>query len=179
MFLVVVDAYSKFPGMIKMSSTTSQETIQALREIFSRYDLPEILVSDNGPQFVSGEFENFCRQNGILHRTSAAYKPSTNGQVERVVQILKVTLRQASVRKQNVDTLLSRYLLMYRNTPHCTTGESPSMLLIGRRLRTKLNLVSPSINKTVASRQEAVMKQSAHRVARVIQTGDNVQYRCY
>ena len=95
------------------------------------------------------------------------------------MQILKVALRQASVTKQNVDTLLSRYLLMYCNTPHCTTAESPALLLMGRRLRTKLDLVFPSINKTVASRQEAVMKQSAHRGARVMQTGDNVQYRCY
>jgi transposase InsO family protein len=177
MHLVIVDAYSKFPEIVQMSSTTSQATIQALREVFSRYGLPEILVSDNGPQFVSRELENFCSQNGILHRTSAAYKPATNGQAERVVQILKVALRQAAVTKQNVDILLARYLMMYRNTPHCTTGESPAMLLMGRRLRTKLDLVFPSINKTVAVRQEAMMKQSAHRGARLIQAGDKVQYR--
>ena len=158
MYLVVMDAYSKFPEIIKMSSTTSQATVQALQEIFSRYGLPEIIVSDNCPQFVSGDFAIFCRRNGILHRTSAAYKPATNGQAERIVQILKVALRQASVTKQNVDTLLARYLMLCRNTPHCTTGESLAMLLMGRRLRTKLDLVFPSVSKTVAIKQEAIMK---------------------
>ena len=92
MYLVVVDAYSKSPEKIKMSFTTSQAAVQALREIFSHYGFPEIIVSDYGPQFVSEDFATFCRQNGILHCTSAAYKPATNGQAECVVQILKVAL---------------------------------------------------------------------------------------
>ena len=87
-YLVVADAYSKFPEIVKMTSTTATATINALRDIFSRYGLPEIMVSDNGPQFIASEFQHFCRNNGIMHRTSAAYKPSTNGQTERVVQIL-------------------------------------------------------------------------------------------
>ena len=76
MYLVSVDAYSKFPEVVKMSSTTSIATIQVLREIFARYGLPEILVSDNGPQLKSVEFEQFCVNNGILHTTSAIYKTS-------------------------------------------------------------------------------------------------------
>ena len=90
MYLVVVDAYSKFPEVVKMTTTTATTTINALRDIFSRHGLPEILVSENGPQFIAGEFQQFCRNNGIMHRTSAAYKPSTKGQAERVVQLLKL-----------------------------------------------------------------------------------------
>jgi len=75
-----------------MSSTTSTATIDALRQIFSRHGLCEILLSDNGPQFVSQEFETFC---AIVHKTSAPYKPSTNGQAERVVRILKTAIKQA------------------------------------------------------------------------------------
>ena len=83
------------------------------------------------------------------------------------------------VTKQNVDTLLACYLTMYRNTPHCITGESPAMLFMRKHLRTKLDLVFPSVSKAVAIKQEAMMKQSAHLGARVIQARDNVQYRCY
>ena len=86
--MLVVDAYSKFPEVVKMTSTTSTATINVLRDIFSRYGLPEIMVSDNGPQFISSEFQQFCPNNGVMHRTSAAYKPSTNGQAEQEVQIL-------------------------------------------------------------------------------------------
>jgi len=88
-YLVVVDACSKFPEVVKMNNTTVRTTITALRDIFSRHGLPEIIASDNGPQFTAKEFQQFCSNNGILRRTSAAYKPSTNGQAERVVQILK------------------------------------------------------------------------------------------
>jgi transposase InsO family protein len=82
MYLVLVDAYSKFPEVVKMKSTTSTSTINVLRSIFSRQGLPEVLVSDNGPQFVSSEFQKFCSLNGVVHLTSAVHKPSTNGQAE-------------------------------------------------------------------------------------------------
>ena len=60
-YLVVVDAYS-FPEVVKMTSTTSTATANALRDIFSRHGLPEIMVSDNGPQFIASEFQQFCRK---------------------------------------------------------------------------------------------------------------------
>ena len=82
MYFVVIDSYSKFPEIVQMKSTTAVATVNVLREIFSRYGLPEMIVSDNGPQFISQEFKSFCNQNGIFHRTTAVYKPSTNGQAE-------------------------------------------------------------------------------------------------
>ena len=66
MFFIVVDAHSKWPEVIVMSSTTTQHTIKSLRSIFSRFGLPEQLVSDNGPQFTSDEFAEFMRGNGIF-----------------------------------------------------------------------------------------------------------------
>lgn len=67
MSLVVVDAHSKWPEVVMMPSTTSQLTIDVLRSLFSRYGLPEQLVSDNGPQFTSEEFAQFMKNNGIKH----------------------------------------------------------------------------------------------------------------
>ena len=93
MFLVIVDAYSMWPEVLIMNSTTSQKTIEALRNMFSRYGLPEQLVSDNGPQFASSEFAHFMPANGIKHIRSVPYRPSSNGQVERLVQTLKRSLR--------------------------------------------------------------------------------------
>lgn len=139
--------------------------------------MPEILVSDNGPQFCSKEFEEFCTQNGILHRTSAVCKPATNGQAERVVQILKSALRQARLSKQDDDVVISRYLLVYRNTPHSTTGVSPAMLLMGRRLRTRLDLMLPSFQKRVNSSQDKMVKQSKSHGLCELELGDNVLVR--
>ena len=178
-YLVVVDAYSKFPEVVKMTSTTSTATVNALRDIFSRYGLPEIMVSDNGPQFIASEFQQFCRKNGIMHRTSAAYKPSTNGQAERVVQILKSAIAQARVTKQDVNVVLARSLLVYRNTPHTTTGEAPSVLLMGRKLRTRLDLILPSVEEHVKKQQYKVLERNGNRSIRSFTKGQNVFVRNY
>ena len=65
MWLVLIDAYSKWPEVHKMFETTSKATIQQLRKIFAVKGLPELIVTDNGPQFVSEEFKSFCKQRGI------------------------------------------------------------------------------------------------------------------
>ena len=70
---------------------TSDVTIKILRNCFSRFGLPLTVVSDNGPCFISSEFDNFMRMNGINHIKSAVYHPSTNGLAENMVKTLKIT----------------------------------------------------------------------------------------
>ena len=77
MFLIVVDAHSKWPEVIQMSSTTSSKTIDVLRTLFARYRLPEQVVSDNGTQFTSDEFAQFLKSNGVKHIRTASYHPSS------------------------------------------------------------------------------------------------------
>ena len=97
-FLVVVDSHSKWLEVKLMNSTTSQRTIAVLRDLFSSYGLPpEEVVSDNGPQFVSHEFSNFMKMNGIKHTLTPPYHPASNGAAERSVQILKQALRKQVV----------------------------------------------------------------------------------
>ena len=95
-FLIVVDAFSKWPEIIDMTSTTASSTIKVLREIFSTHGLPEQLVTDNGPQFVSSEFSDFCKANGIKHFRVAPYHPASNGLAERMVQTFKQAMRRSS-----------------------------------------------------------------------------------
>ena len=54
-----------------MGSTTSSKTITELRKLFSSYDLPDQLVSDNGPQFTLDEFTSFMKVNGIVLSSSS------------------------------------------------------------------------------------------------------------
>ena len=89
MILVVVDAYSKWIEAIPMSKATSCSTIRHLQTLFAQFGIPDTIVSDNGTDFVSQEFELFLLQNGINHITSSPYHPATNGQAERGVQIVK------------------------------------------------------------------------------------------
>ncbi|CAC5395123.1 unnamed protein product [Mytilus coruscus] len=82
MFLIVVDAHSKWIDVIRMSSTTSEKTINALRCLFSSHGIPPEIVSDNGPQFTSSEFETFLKKNRVKPILSAPYHPTSNGEAE-------------------------------------------------------------------------------------------------
>ena len=75
MFLIVVDAHSRWPEVIEMKSTTSTATIQELRRLFASYGLPLQVVSNNGRQFASSEFKLFMKGNGIKHIRCAPYHP--------------------------------------------------------------------------------------------------------
>ena len=79
MFLLVVDACSKWLEVHVMKSISSSATIEKLQSIFAIHGLPHKLVTDNGPAFTSSEFKTFMGMNGIVHIRSAPYHPSTNG----------------------------------------------------------------------------------------------------
>lgn len=86
-----------------MACTTSQATITSLRDISSRHGLSEIFVSDNGLQFSSHNLKGFVLTIGLCIVHSAPYKPSTNGQAERVVQTLKTAIKQAQATQIGVS----------------------------------------------------------------------------
>ena len=153
-FLIIVDAHSKWVDIYSTAGTTSKETIKCLRHTFSQFGLPVSMVTDNGPCFTSQEFKDFITNCGIHHITTAVYKPSTNGLAERMVQTFKKALRTSA---DPVQLTIDRFLFNYRLTPHSTTGVSPSELMFGRRLRSRLDLLWPAeqISSRVCSKQQS------------------------
>ncbi len=97
MFLVCVDAHSKWPEAYIMSTTTTAKTLEVLRQIFAAHGLPEQIVTDNGPQFVSEDFATFIKAIGIKHIRSAPYHPASNGLAERFVKSMKQIMAILSV----------------------------------------------------------------------------------
>ena len=152
MYLVLVDAHSKWMDVEIMSQITASQTIEKLRSIFAVHGLPKKVVSDNGPTFTSQEFQEFMERNGIVHVKSAPYHPSSNGLAERAVRSFKQGLK--SITGKSVQEKLSKFLLKYRITPHSTTGIPPAEMLMKRRLRTKLDFLYPDVNKRVVQQQE-------------------------
>ena len=96
-----------------------------------------MIITDDGPQFVSEEFKQFCCSRGIQHNTIAPYDPHSNGEAERLVEIFK-----QSIDKANPKTAFD-FLAKYWSTPHTVTNCSPSELLNNRRLQTILDLLHP------------------------------------
>ena len=156
-YLIVVDSHSKWLEVISMTDITSGHTIDALKKLFARYGLPLELVSDNGPQLISKEFELFLKCNGIKHILIPAYHPQSNGLAERNVQTFKNALKKmvSDPRdRRTVSDKISHFLQNYRSTPHCTTGQSPAELFLMRPIRTTLSLIHPSVKNRVEKRQD-------------------------
>ncbi|GFW11974.1 uncharacterized protein K02A2.6 [Trichonephila clavipes] len=101
-----------------MKVTTTKKTIECLRDSFARFGLPRVLVSDNGSQFTSYEFQRFMHKNGVRHKTSAPFKPSSNGQAERYVATLKQSLRAMHKYEGTIRQKLSTFLMQYRKAPN-------------------------------------------------------------
>ena len=117
-FLVAVDTYSKWPEVKVLLTTTVSKTLNVLREWFAVHGVPEHIVTDNGPQFVADEFNNFTKCNGIKHIRSAPYHPASNGLAERFIKSMKESLKASVNDGRSLVRRLSSFLLGYRTTEH-------------------------------------------------------------
>ena len=133
-FIVLVDYYSGFFEIESVKQTKSENIIRACKSQFARYGIPDVLITDNGPQFSSAEFKTFSDEYQFEHRTSSPHYPQSNGMSERAVQTAKKLLLKA--KEDNKDPYLA--LLDYRNTPRNDTLGSPAQRLMGRRTKTLL-----------------------------------------
>ncbi|GFO04166.1 Pol polyprotein, partial [Plakobranchus ocellatus] len=179
MFLVIVDAHTKWVEIIPTATSTSSATINILSTTFARYGIPEQVVSDNGPQFTSEDFRAFMSSNGIKHTRSAPYHLATNGLAERMVQSFKNAMKAAKHDEGSMNLKLARFLLAYRNSPHSTTGESPASLMFGRRLRIRLDICTPRIQTHVTGKLQKQEQHHSQASPRTFSTGDHVLVRDY
>lgn len=132
-FIVIIDYYSRWLHIDELTTTTSGALIRTFKRLFANHGIPEVLVSDNGPQFASMEFADFAKQYGFTQVFTNPYRAQENGMAERAVQEAKKILTQA-------DPQLA--LLNFRATPHSATGISPARALMGRELCTRLPVLS-------------------------------------
>ena len=137
-FMVISDYYSKFFEITKLPNTKSSTVISHLGPHFGRYGIPDEIVSDNGPQFASSEFQTYTAGNNIRHTTSLPRYPQSNGLAERTVQTAKKLLKKAKYEKTDPNMAL----LDLRNTPVEGINLSPAQMLMGRRTKTRLPMSS-------------------------------------
>ena len=83
-YLLVVDYYSRYIEIAKLSALSSG-VITHLKSIFARHGIPEIVISDNGPQYLSEMFTQFSKQYGFRHVTSSPRYAQANGEAEWAV----------------------------------------------------------------------------------------------
>ncbi|UYV80674.1 K02A2.6-like, partial [Cordylochernes scorpioides] len=143
-YLVVVDYFSRFIEVVRLTKLSSETVVDHCKAIFAHHGIPDIVISDNEPQFhpsTTSAFTKFAFEVGFRHITSSPKHPQSNGQAEAAVKIVK------NLMKKNKDPVLA--LMEYRATP-LANGLSPAELLFGRKIRTMVLCTSPSLTpKTV------------------------------
>ena len=85
-YLLAVDYFSRDVKICQVSKIVkAAQTILQLKMIFSKHGIPDILFTDNGPQFDSRELTTFSTEWRFQHITSSPRYPESNGEVERTV----------------------------------------------------------------------------------------------
>jgi len=131
---VLVDSYTKFPEVVITKDMSAETVKTVLQSIFSRFGIPQCLVSDNGPAFISISLQNWLRNIGCRQLTIAPYHPQSNGLAERFVRTIKQQLKETG--GEELQNTINKFLFCYRNTQHNTTGFTPTELMFNRKIRT-------------------------------------------
>lgn len=141
--LTAVDVCTKFLIASPVRAATSQAAIQfILHEIVLMFGVPEIVLSDNGAQFTSRDFKDFCNTYKIKHHLTSLYTPQQNP-VERYHRTMKTSLAIFTNNDhQSWDFHLKFVVFAMRTAVNESTGFSPAFLTFGRELRSPHDLVS-------------------------------------
>ncbi|UYV74356.1 K02A2.6-like [Cordylochernes scorpioides] len=145
-----------------LENTTSEYIIECCKRQFSRYGIPQIIVSDNGRQFTSTEFQKFSKEWQFQHSTSSPLHSQGNGKAEAAVKIAKNLLKKS--KQENSD--FWQNLLNWRNTPTIDIDSSPVQRIMSRRTRAILpihpNLLKPSIPENIPDKISIKRQQAKY-----------------
>ena len=143
--LVLCDYYSNFIEVENISKITTQGVSKGLKIMFSRYGIPNKLVSDNGPQFSSADFTLFSKSWGFNHVASSQHYPQSNGKAENAVK----TVKRLFMKCRDSGQLEYLALLDWRNTPSEGIGTSPAQRFLGRRCKPDCQYLDNCYNFTI------------------------------
>lgn len=163
-YLVTVDHYSDYFEIDCLPDLSSETVVNHTKQHFARHGVPEVVVTDNGPQYVSAEYAEFAKSWEFSHVTSSPYHSQGNGKAEAAVKITKMLLKKAKADKK--DPLQA--LLEYRNTPTETIGTSPAQRLMSRRTRTLLPtakaLLQPEVQDPSITKEKIKLRRQRAKI---------------
>lgn len=185
--LVVADYFTKWTEAFALPNIEAK-TVAAkiVEEFIVRLGVPEVMHSDQGPQYESRLFQEMCKLLDIQKTHTTPYHPQSDGMVERFNRTL-TTMLSGFVNEHHTDwdVHLPYVMMAYRSAQHETTGMTPNMLMLGRETATPLDLMyemPPQIketpnNKWVWELQERL--ESAHTFVRKKMSQSMVRQKHY
>ena len=163
--LVVGNFYSKIILVwhLPPGQSNANKVISLLKEMFSEHGIPEVLCSNNGPQYANAQFTNFCISWGISHETSSPHYPQSNGFAKACIKSVKHALQWAKYSGANPHLAL----LALQATPINTKLPSPAELLYQCQLRTTIlakicnsDPASPQVHEQIETCSESAKAQA-------------------
>ncbi|UYV64131.1 K02A2.6-like, partial [Cordylochernes scorpioides] len=182
---VFVDHATRYLWAYPTITNTAQAVTQCLDKIIKSVNSINTILTDNGKNFISKEFNKFLSLQGIKHTYTSPYHPQCNGICEKLNDTIMTKLRIAVLEKPRCkwSSLLPQVVKNYNSTPHDVTGFSPLFLMYGignvpefadqtpitiEEARKKASL------RTEQSRSKWKIKHDSHHPKYVFKEGDFV-----
>nr|ABA95702.1 retrotransposon protein, putative, unclassified [Oryza sativa Japonica Group] len=147
---VAIDRFTKWPEAYPVVKIDKHSALKFIKGIKARFGVPNRIITDNGTQFTSELFGDYCEDMGIKLCFASPAHPRSNGQVERAnAEILKgLKTKTFNILKKHGDSWIEELpavLWANRTTPSRATGETPFFLVYGAEavLPSELTLRSP------------------------------------
>jgi hypothetical protein len=196
----VVDRLTKTAHFIAVNNTYSAKDYAEiyLDRIVRLHGIPKTIISDRGPQFIAHFWEQLHKNLGTKLIHSSDYHPQTDGQTERVNQIINDMLRACIIHfDKSWDKCLALAEFSYNNSYQASLKMAPFEALYGRRCCTPLHwsqvgerkFFGPNLVKEAEERVEMIkenlkaaqMRQKSYhdngKAVREYQVGENVYLR--
>ncbi len=132
---------TRWPEAVPLRSVTAKAVADGLWEIFSRTSIPEVILTDQGSQFMGRVMKSLCEWLSIERIRTSPYHPQSNGVVERMHGSLKAILGKSVESEKDWVGFVSLALFVLRQMPHADSGHSPFDLVYGFRVRTPLDVL--------------------------------------
>ena len=146
--VVFMDYFTKWPEVFAVPNQRTETIARLLVEcVISRHGVPELLLSDRGPNFLSELVNEVCRLVGTVKINTAGYHPQCDGLVEKFNStIINMLSKCVEKHGRDWDDHLPYLLFAYRVAVQESTQESPFFLLYGRdpRIPTETALTQPT-----------------------------------
>nr|CAN82009.1 hypothetical protein VITISV_009795 [Vitis vinifera] len=132
--LVGVEYVSKWVEAIPCKHNDHRVVLKFLKEnIFSRFGVPKVIISDGGTHFCNKPFETLLAKYGVKHKVATPYHPQTSGQVELANKEIKnILMKVVITSRKDWSIKLHDSLWAYRTTYKTILGTSPYRLVYGK-----------------------------------------------
>ena len=173
-YLLIVNYTSRFPVMRKLTSTTAQHVVGQMKLVFSEYEWPETIISDNGPCYLAETFTKLMKDYSVNHVTSSPHYLRSNGLVEKYVQIVKNLFYKA----QEERTDLYKSLMIYRNTLLSSSLQSSMQIIQSQTTRSQFPMSNVARKQFgLGPEQLRIKSKNEHLPWHDLQLGQSVMYQ--